>query len=79
MLPRLGATVDRCKAGMQGSYRCKALVIDRRILHTGSANFNANSRMNSEAVFRMTVPVVEQVLQQLAADREVWSVWDGSS
>ena len=76
-LLRLGATVYRCKTGKQGSYHCKALVINRRVLYTGSANLTGNSRRNSETVFRMTGPVVEQVLRQLAADRGLWSVWGG--
>ena len=53
-------------------------MINRRVLYTGSANFTSKSKRNSETVFRMTGPVVEQVLRQLAADRARWSEWGGS-
>jgi hypothetical protein len=71
--------VHRCHTGRSGSYHCKALVIDRSVLYTGSANFTGKSRRNSESVFRMTGPVVEQVRRQLAADRSRWVEWDGKS
>ena len=73
-----GATVYVCKTGRQGSYHCKALVVDRRVLYTGSANFTGKSRRNRETVFRMTGPVVDQMLRQLAEDRRTWKTWDGS-
>jgi hypothetical protein len=72
------ATVWRCKTWRQCSYHCKALIVDRRVLYTGSANFTENSRRNRETVYRMTGPVVEQVLRQLAEDRGAWGEWDGS-
>ena len=79
MLQQHGATNYYCKTGKNGSYHCRALVIDRRVLYTGSVNFTGKSRRNSETVFRMTGPVVEQVMRQLAADRAHWSEWGGSS
>ena len=75
----LGATVWRCKTGREGSYHCKALVLDRRVVYTGSANLTGNSRRNREMVFRMTGPVVDQVRRQLAGDRALWREWDGQS
>ena len=72
-----GAEIWACKTGNQGSYHCKALIVYRRIMYTGSANFTSNSRRNREIVFRMTGPVVLQMLQQLAEDRGSWREWDG--
>ena len=77
-LQEAGATVFLCKTGRSGSYHSKALVLDRRVLYTGSANFTGKSRRNRETVFRMTGPVVDQMLRQLAEDRRREPQWDGT-
>ena len=77
-LHKAGAKVYLCsESGQHGSYHCKALVIDRRVLLAGSANLTNKSRSNRELVFRITgLPVVE-VLQDLARDRTRGRLWDG--
>jgi hypothetical protein len=77
-LQEAGAAVFLCKTGKSGSYHSKALVLDRRVLYTGSANFTGKSRRNRETVFRMTGPVVDQMLRQLAEDRTREPQWDGT-
>ena len=66
-----GAKVYVCKGkrGL-GAYHCKALVVDRRYLYTGSMNFTTKSVDNEELPFRMTGPVVLQVLARLAVHRQ---------
>ena len=80
-LRRLHARVWICKGhrGL-GSYHCKGAVVDRRFLYTGNANFTAKSLDNKEWCFRMTGPVVRQVLESLAADRlsPRHKLWDGA-
>ena len=59
-LQEAGAIVFLCKTGKSGSYHSKALVLDRRVLYTASANFTGKSKRNRETVFRMIGPVVDQ-------------------
>ena len=77
-LQEAGATVFLCKGGGgDGAFHSKALVLDRRFLFTGGANFTQNSRRNSELSFRMTGPVVAQVLAELSRQRGRQKPWDG--
>ena len=77
-LKQAGATVFLCKgvAG-QGAFHSKALVVDRRYLYTGSANFTQKSRRNEELCFRMTGPVVAEVLAKLSAQKLKRKPWAG--
>ena len=77
-LKEAGATVFLCKGGGgQGNFHSKALVLDRRFLFTGGANFTQNSRRNSELNFRITGPAVAQVLAELSRQRGRQKQWDG--
>lgn len=80
-LHQKGALVYLCSGQcVGGSFHCKALVIDRRYLYTGNGNFTHCSRTkNQEFLFRMTGPMVAEVLEDLAANRARAQLWDGSS
>ena len=69
-LLRQGAEVYLCKGiGRQGSYHVKEMVVDRRFLFTGSANFTSKSRNNKERCYKITGACVAQALADLAAER----------
>lgn len=77
-LQQAGASIYVCKGPKaQGAYHCKALVADRRYLYTGNANFTYKSSSNEELVFRMTGPVVQQVLEKLFVHRQSGKIWTG--
>jgi hypothetical protein len=80
LLMEKGACIWLCRGrrGL-GVYHCKGLVVDRRALYFGSANFTTKSGDNGEWCFRATGPVVGQVLQRLAQDRAnpKHYEWDG--
>ena len=71
----LGAAVYLCQGGeckalfgqnsYLGNYHVKALILDRRVMYTGSSNMTLSSRKNIELMFRMTGPPVHAVLQGL--------------
>ena len=65
-LEAAGAAVYICK-GLRGlgSFHWKAMIVDRRYMYTGSANFSKKSLDNEELCFRMTGPVVTKVLTKL--------------
>ena len=74
-----GAKVFRC-GGVKASglFHCKAAVVDRRYLYTGSANFTENSRGNEELCFKITGPVVHDVLEKLNCQKLKGKPWNGS-
>ena len=61
----------------KGSYHRKALVADRRYLYTGGANLTSKSCDNKELCYRITGPVVGQVLEKLQQDAKDGRQWDG--
>ena len=68
-LLRQGAEVYLCKGiGRQGSYHVKEMVVDRRFLFTGSANFTSKSRNKKERCYKITGACVAQALADLAAE-----------
>ena len=73
-----GAKVYLCK-GLErlGSYHAKEVVVDRRVLYTGSANLTTNSRSNRERVYKMTGRVVQEALLDLRDDRAASFLFDG--
>ena len=69
-LLRRGAEVFLCKGiGRQGSYHVKEMVVDRRFLFTGSANFTSKSRCNRERCYKITGACVAEALVDLAGER----------
>ena len=48
---------------MWGSYHCKLLTINRRVMYFGSANFTNKIHDNRECTFRATGTVVEEMLE----------------
>ena len=46
-------------------------------MYTGNANYTYKSSANEELVFRMTGPVVLQVLGKLALHWQKGKLWDG--
>ena len=74
-----GARVYVCK-GLHGngSFHCKILLINRRILYHGGANFTNKSHKNRETTFRATGQVVNEVLADTAVWRSEGVLWDGS-
>ena len=73
-----GGKVFLCRGEMRkGSYHRKALVADRRYLYTGGANLTSKSRENKELCWRMTGPVVGELLKILKQDAEQGRQWDG--
>ena len=73
-----GARVFVCKGiKKKGLFHGKAMVVDRRYLYSGGANFTDNSENNFEFCFRMTGSVVKQVLESLAGARQTGRLWDG--
>ena len=73
-----GAKVFLCRgAKARGSFHCKAVVVDRRYLYTGSPKATQEPHSNEEFCFRMTGPPVGQVLQRLSAHLEKGRPWKG--
>ena len=71
-----GAAVFLCKGLRgQGSFHNKAVVVDRRYLYSGGANITYKSHSNDETVYRITGPVVLQILGRLAIKRETGKPW----
>ena len=69
-LQEKGATVFLCKGmGRLGAYHVKELVVDRRMMFTGSSNFTSKSHSNRERCYRMTGTVVSQALSDIAEDK----------
>ena len=58
-----------------GAYDGKAVVVGRRYLYTGSANVTGKSEHNEELCFRMTGPVVHQLLVRLALHKHKGVLW----
>ena len=73
-----GAQIYVCAGpGRRGAFHGKALVVNRRFLFTGSANFTEKSQSNVEFCFKMTGAVVQDLLLELAKNRGKFPVWDG--
>jgi len=73
-----GAQVYICKGrAAGGAFHCKGLVVDRRYLFTGNANFTEKSLKNWELCFRMEGPPVKEVLLDLAAAKLKGKLWSG--
>ena len=69
-LHKAGARVWLCTGtGRLGVYHVKGIVIDDRVLYTGSANITSKSLQNLEWCFRMVGPVVSEAVARLAGDR----------
>ena len=60
-----------------GLFHCKSAVVDRRYLYTGSTNFTENSRRNEELCFKITDPVVHEVLEKLNCQKLKGYPWNG--
>ena len=66
-----GAKIFLCRGPKaRGSFRCKAVVVDRGCLYTGSPNATQKFHSNEEFCFRITGPPVGQVLQRLSVHLE---------
>lgn len=62
-----GAKVYLCKGkGGLGAFHCKGVVVDRRVLYTGSPNITTKSAANEEWGFRLVGPIVQQALDRIA-------------
>ena len=73
-----GAKVYICKGlRRNGSFHSKALLINRRVLCMGGANFTNKSHDNRETMFRATGQVVSEVLADAADWRRDAVPWDG--
>ena len=74
-----GAQVFLCRGSKaQGAFHSKGMVVDRRYLYSGGANFTYKSHLNEELCFRITGPVVGQVLAKLSAQKAKRRPWDGA-
>ena len=62
-----------------GSFRCKALIINRRIMYFGGSNFTEKSHENHETTFRATGQCVADVLADVPVWRAAAVEWDGKS
>jgi len=76
-LRRAGAAVYACKGdGRLGAYHVKELVVDRRFMFTGSANFTTKGRTaNRERGYKMTGANVALALSDQAAERASGTLW----
>ena len=73
-----GALVYLCKGrARQGSFHCKGAVADPLCLYSGSANYTRQSEDNEEFCYKMTGPVVRQVLERMAGHRQTGTLWNG--
>ena len=67
-LKGLGAQVCTASGdGTMGRLHCKAVVLDRRVAYTGSANLTDKSEDNSELVCRLQGPPVQAVSEAVAS------------
>ena len=74
-----GAKVYLCRGKQgRGSYHTKAMIIDRRYMYTGSANFTYKSMDNEELTFKITGPPVKEVLEKFAGNRLAGRLWTGA-
>ena len=62
----------------QGSFHWKVAVVDRRYLYSSRSNFTYASPGNEELCFRISGPMVGQVLERLSSQRLQRKPWDGS-
>ena len=62
-----------------GSYHCKLLIINRRVMYFGSSNFTNKSHDNRESTFRATGTVVEDRLEDATEWRLAGKLWDGKA
>ena len=78
-LHRTGAHVYVLKGVRRlGSFHPKALIINRRIMYFGGANFTDKARRdNRETTFRATGHVVEEILEDASDWRAAGTLWDG--
>ena len=71
-------TIHLCRGTPpHGSMHVKALIVDRRRLYMGSANFTYKSDFNVELALRVTGPPVNEVLGFLNEVHRQGIVWDG--
>ena len=62
-----GAKVHICRGkGALGAFHCKGVIVDRRVLYTGSPNITTKSAANEEWAFRLVGPIVQQALNRIA-------------
>ena len=63
-LRRAGAEIRLCRGPVQpyGSFHMKAIVLDRRVAFTGSANATQKSLQNTEVTMRLVGPPVAAIL-----------------
>ena len=72
------AVILACRGGPpNGIFHKKALIVDRRYMYTGGANFTNKSERNGELVFRTVGPPVAEVLADLAGSRARGVEWEG--
>lgn len=75
-LRHLKAKIYECKGIRgKGSWHCKGIVLDKRVLYTGSANATGQSVDNNEIPLRITGPVVQKVLENFASARAKFPLW----
>ena len=75
---RKGAKIFICKGlRRNGSFHSKALVVNRRVLYMGGANFTNWSHNNCETMFRATGAVVAEVMADTVEWRNNAVLWDG--
>ena len=78
-LRRAGARITACRGmSTRGAMHMKALVCDRRLAFTGSANFTTKSLENAELCLRLAGPPVQSVLRKVEAVRLQGVLWDGA-
>ena len=71
-----GAEVFLCKGLRRyGSYHVKEIIVDRRVLFTGSANCTTASHNNQERGYRMTGSVVAEALADIINDKSRATKW----
>ena len=78
-LRALGAEVRLCKgSGRRGAFHVKAVVVDRRVCFTGSANLTTKSRDNVELHLRLVGSPLRDVLEVLQRARASGHLWQGN-
>ncbi len=80
-LRRAGAEIRLCRGPVQpyGSFHMKAIVLDRRVAFTGSANATQKSLQNTEVTMRLVGPPVAAILAEIQAARVRGALWDGTA
>ena len=77
-LRKAGAKVYECKgSGRLGAYHVKELIVNRRLMFTGSANFTTKARQNRERTYRMTGASVTESLKDQAEKRSAGKLSGG--